>query len=112
MTMVADLIPGLKRFLRPLEVSQAGRGMVTRLIITFLFHAGRMSCLQTAGAIRTEPRHRAQVGRLLRRPSFRCQAAVDVLRINLVLRQQQRGRYIFIVDATLFTQAGKKTENT
>jgi len=112
MTMVVDSIPGLKRFLRPLEVSEAARGMMTRLIVTFLLHAGRMSCLQAAGAIRTEPRHRAQIGRLLRRPSFCCQTAVNVLRINLILRRPERGRYIFIIDATLITQAGKKTENT
>jgi hypothetical protein len=112
MIMVADLIPGLKRFLRPLDVSEAARDMVTRMIVTFLLHAGRMSCLQTAGAIRTRPRHRAQVGRLLKRPSFRCRIAADVLRKDLLLRQTQYGLFVFLIDATLCTQAGKKTENT
>src|SRR5262249_16560933 len=88
--MVADLIPGLKRFLRPLDVSEAARGMVTRLIVAFLLHAGRMSCLQAAGAIRTEPRHRAQVGRLLKRPSLQCRTAVDALRNALLSRESQQ----------------------
>src|SRR5690348_1928723 len=75
MIMVADLIPGLKRFVRRLDVSVAAQDMVMRMVVTFLLHAGRMSCLQAAGAIRTQPRHRAQVGRLLKRPSFRCRTA-------------------------------------
>ena len=112
MVMVADLLPGLKRFVRQLQLGAAAREMVTRMIVTFLLHAGRMSCLQAAGAIRTEPRHRAQVGRLLRRPSFRCRTAADALRHALLLRQPQHGLFVFIIDATLCTQAGKKTENT
>ena len=112
MIMVADLIPGLKRFVRRLDVSAAAQDMVTRMIVAFLLHSGRMSCLQTAGAIRTQPRHRAQVGRLLKRPSFRCRVAADVLRKDILLRQSQQGRFLFLIDATLCTQAGKKTENT
>jgi hypothetical protein len=112
MIMVADLIPGLKRFLRPLPVSMAAQDMVMRLVVTFLLHAGRMSCLQAAGAIRTQPRHRAQVGRLLKRPGFRCRSAADVLRKDLLLRESKLGQFIFVIDATLCTQAGKKTENT
>jgi hypothetical protein len=34
------------------------------------------------------------------------------LRQNLLVREAAEGLFVFIVDATLTTQAGKKTENT
>lgn len=113
MVTVADSLPGLKRFLRSLAAGEAGRQMVLRLVVAFLFHTRRMSCLQTAGAIRTEPRHRAQVGRMLQRPGFLRDVCGDVLRRQLLERHaRQRGRFLFLIDATLCSQAGKKTENT
>lgn len=112
MVMVADLLPGLKRFLAAADLKDTAQRMVTRLVITFLLHAGRMSCLQAAGAVRSDTRHRAQVGRMLRRPSFRRLDLTSILRQELLERESARGRFLFIVDATLVGQAGQKTENT
>ena len=86
--------------------------MVLRVVVAFLLHAGRMSCLQAAGAVRSETRHRAQVGRLLRRPSFRRLDINSMLRRDLWERESGKGLWVFIVDATLCSQAGQKTENT
>ncbi len=112
MVMVADLLPGLKRFLRPVGVSEAARGMVVRLVAGFLLHAGRMSCLQAAGAVRSEARHRAQVGRFLERPRWQEHNLNAILRQSLLDRESARGLFVFIIDASLCSQQGRKTENT
>jgi hypothetical protein len=75
-------------------------------------HAGRMSCLASAGAIRTEARHRAQVGRMLLRPSFGRLDLTSPLRQQLLARDCGRGAFVFIIDATLTSHAGSKTQNT
>lgn len=112
MIMVADLVPGLKRCLRVVDVRATPRLMVMRVVVSFMLHAGRMSCLQAAGAVRSEARHRAQVGRLLKRPSFRRLNINAVLRQHLLQRESGKGLWVFIIDATLCSQAGPKTENT
>ncbi|MCE9546347.1 MAG: transposase, partial [Planctomycetia bacterium] len=85
---------------------------VLRMVIAFILHSGRMSCLQAAGSIRSEARHRAQIGRLLRRPSYRRFDINGALRQMLLRQEAGQGRFVFIVDATLCSQAGLKTENT
>ena len=112
MVMVADLLPGLKRFLSGTGLKDAGLRMVMRIVITFLLHSGRMSCLQAAGAVRSDARHRAQVGRMLKRPSFSRLNLTNIARAELLAREAVQGRFIFIIDATLVGQAGQKTENT
>ena len=112
MVMVADLLPGLKRFLSGTGLKDAGLRMVMRIVITFLLHSGRMSCLQAAGAVRSDARHRAQVGRMLKRPSFSRLNLTNIARAELLAREAVQGRFVFIIDATLVGQAGQKTENT
>lgn len=112
MVMVADLMPGLKRFLRGVGLREAASRTVMQMIIAFLLHRGRMSSLQAAGSIRSETRHRAQIGRMLRRPSFRRLDLNSVSRQALLAKEGARGLFIFVVDATLCGQAGEKTENT
>lgn len=112
MVMVADLIPGLKRFLRGVGLREAALRTVTQMVIAFILHRGRMSTLQAAGSIRSETRHRAQIGRMLRRPSFRRLDLNSVLRQALLAKEATKGLFIFIVDATLCGQAGEKTQNT
>ena len=112
MVMVADLLPGLKRFLSGVGLKDVQLRMVLRIVITFLLHSGRMSCLQTAGAVRSDVRHRAQVSRMLKRPSFRRLHLTTIMRAELLARETGQGRFVFIIDATLVGQAGQKTENT
>lgn len=112
MVMVADLVPGLKRCLRAVGLRPVAQQMVLRVMIGFLLHCGRMSCLQAAGSVRSETRHRAQVSRLLQRPSFRRLDINSVLRKQLLEHESKRGKFVFLIDATLCGQSGKKTENT
>lgn len=112
MVMVADFVPGLKRCLASLGLREAVMQMVSRLVIAFILHSGRMSCLQAAGSIRSQTRHRAQVGRMLQRRFF---ARLDInaaLRRDLLTRESGKGYFVFKIDATLCSQAGLKTENT
>jgi hypothetical protein len=112
MIMVADSVPSLKRWVGALGLKDSTKLLVIRMVVAFLLHAGRMSCLRAAGTVRCETRHRAQISRFLARPRWR------KLNINIILRSQllelevREGVFVFIVDATLVTQAGKKTENT
>ena len=112
MVMVADSMPKLNRFLRPLGLKDATRQMVMRVMITFMMHFGRMSCLQAAGALQSQPRHRAQVSRFLARPRWQARDINGQLRESVLQQETASGPYIFIVDATLCSQQGKKTQNT
>lgn len=112
MFIVADQLPDCKRFFRSSSLSHSARLLVTRLVAAFVFHAGRMSCMQAAGAVRCEPRHRAQITRFLARPLAQSADFNAVLRQNLLAMESRTGRWIYIIDATLCGQAGKKTENT
>ena len=112
MPMIADSLPKLNRFLRPLELKNAAQEMVMRVMIAFMIHYGRMSCSQAAGTLQSQPRHRAQVSRFLARPRWRARDINGQLRESLLQMETQPGPFIFIVDATLCSQQGKKTQNT
>ena len=112
MVMVADLVPQLKRWISGVRLSDTAKLLVLRTVIAFLMHAGRMSCLRAAGAVRCEARHRAQISRFLARPRWRKLDINSVLRQSLLTRQAKGGPFIFIIDATMVSQAGKKTQNT
>ena len=112
MVMVADSVPGLKRWIARLGLKDSAKLLVIRVVVAFLLHAGRMSCLRAAGAVRCEARHRAQISRFLARPRWRKLDINSILRQNLLEREAADGLFVFIIDATLASQAGKKTENT
>ena len=112
MVMVADSVPGLKRWIAPLGLKDSAKLLVIRVVVAFLLHAGRMSCLRAAGAVRCEARHRAQISRFLARPRWRKLDINSISRQKLLEREVTAGQFVYIIDATLTTQAGKKTENT
>ena len=82
MVMVADSLPGLKRWTAGLGLKDSAKLLLISVVVAFLLHAGRMSCLQAAGVVRCEARHRAQISRFLARPRWR------KLNINSILRQR------------------------
>jgi Transposase DDE domain len=112
MIMLADSVPGLKTWLAPLGLNDSARLLVIRLVVAFLLHTGRMSCLRAGGAVRCQTRHRAQISRFLARPRWRKLNINTILRQALLEREAADGRFVFIIDATLVSQAGKKVENT
>ena len=112
MVMVADSLPGLKRWTAGLGLKDSAKLLLIRVVVAFLLHAGRMSCLQAAGVVRGEARHRAQISRFLARPRWRKLNINSILRQRLLEREAADGLFVYIIDATLTSQAGKKTENT
>ena len=111
MVMVANLVPGLKRFTGSLGFKKETALLATRMVIAFILHRGRMCCLRAAGAVRSEARHRAQLSRFLARPRWRKLKISSALQRKLLERDVARGGlFVFIIDATLASRAGKKTE--
>jgi hypothetical protein len=112
MVMVAESLPGLKRWVGTLGLTDSAKLLVIRVVVAFLLHAGRMSCLRAAGAVRCEARHRAQISRFLARPRWRKLDINKTLQGQLLQLEVREGEFVYIIDATLITQAGKKTQNT
>jgi Transposase DDE domain len=112
MVMVADTVPSLKRWVGALGLKDSTKLLVIRVIVAFLLHAGRMSCLCAGGAVRCEARHRAQISRFLSRPRWKKLDINSMLRKKLLELESSKGLFIYIVDATLTSQSGEKTENT
>jgi hypothetical protein len=110
----ADALPQIKAFLRPARLTATTVALLTRLLAAFLYHPGRMSCAQAADAIRAEARHRAQLTRFLARRHWSKDWAVLTACADLLLRQEakRQGSWLFVLDQTLCSQQGQKTENT
>ena len=71
-----------------------------------------MSCSRAGGAIRAEPVHRGQITRFLARPRWQKDDFNAPLRAALLNLETAKGKFLFIIDATLCGQSGKKTQNT
>src|SRR5882672_730405 len=113
MVIMQDAPPKLKRFLKPLGRKATVRALLIRCIVAFLLHRGRMGAARAAGAVRSEPRHRAQIARFLGRKMLRRLSPASVLRSQvLAMESQKSGTFLFVVDQTLTSQQGRKTENT
>jgi hypothetical protein len=113
MVIMQDALPGLKRFLKPVGLNRRMQALVVRCVIAFVMHLGRMAAARAASAVRSEPRHRAQVCRFLGRKLLRRLSPASVLRAQLLLRESNlSGTFVFLVDQTLVSQQGGKTENT
>ena len=110
--IVRDALPGIKRFFKPARLSQRTLGLVVRFVAAFGLHFGRMSVVQAAQAIRCEPRHRAQLCRFLTRKSLRKRHLLATLHAQVLALESTTGRFVFLVDQTLCSQPGDKTENT
>jgi hypothetical protein len=112
MIIVSDSARSLKRFVAHTMLSQVAQAMVLKMMLAFMQHRGRMSCSQAAGSVASESIHRGQLTRFLARPRWQRQDFNDPLRKRLLMLESGRGEFVFILDATLVSQAGQKTQNT
>ena len=96
MTMLADFLPGFKRFFKSIPLADTTKRLASSVIVAFLMHIGRMSCLQAAGAVRCDARHRAQISRFLKRPRWRGKDINAMLRQNLLDMETGSGPFIFV----------------
>jgi hypothetical protein len=110
--IVQEALPGIKRFLQPVGLNHRSLGLVVRCVAAFCLHFGRMSAVQAAGAVRSEPCHRAQICRFLGRKYLRKRPLLTALQARLLAQETQGGRYVYLTDQTLCSQQGDKTENT
>jgi DDE family transposase len=110
--IMQEALPGIKRFLKPLGLKERVLGLTIRCVAAFVLHWGRMSAVQAAGAVRSEPRHRAQICRFLGRKFWRKMQMAFVLQAELLALESKKGRFLYLTDQTLCSQQGDKTENT
>ncbi len=71
-----------------------------------------MSCSQAAGSVASETVHRGELTRFLARPRWQQQNFNVPLWQALLALETKRGKFLFLIDATLVSQAGQKTQNT
>ena len=112
MIMITDSVKELKRFPGLTSLKDSAHSMVLRMMLAFMLHRGRMSCSRAGGAIRSEPVHRGQITRFLVRPRWQKDDLNAPLRRALLNLETTKGKFLFIIDATLCGQSGKKTQNT
>ena len=112
MIIVAESARKLKTFIGNTQLGGVARTMMLRVVLTFIMHRGRMSCSAAAGSIASEPVHRGELTRFMARPRWQKHDFNNPLMRMLLAKEKKRGKFIFIIDATLVSQAGKKTQNT
>ncbi len=112
MVIVSESVQALKGFLRKTRLNEFAMVMILRMVVAFISHQGRMSCSAAAGSIASEAVHRGHLTRFLARTRWQKVDFNDPLRSALLQMETCRGRFIFIIDATLVSQAGEKTQNT
>jgi hypothetical protein len=112
--IMQDALPGIKCFLKPVELPTWAKTYVTCFIAGFVAHHGRMSASQAAQAIRTQARHRASVVRFLAKQGWSGDWCVleQLAQVLLEAEAARGGTWTFLLDQTLVGQQGQKTENT
>ena len=112
MIIVQDSAASLKGFLGKTFLGELATTMVLRMVLAFILHRGRMSCSQAAGSVASDSIHRGELTRFLARPRWQKEDFNEPLRAALLKLESRRGRFLFLIDATLVSQSGKKTRNT
>ena len=112
MIIFTDSVAALKRFLAETGLNNLALAMLQRMVLAYIMRRGRMSCSQAAGAIASDSIHRGELTRFLARPRWQKTDFNSPLRQVLLKRESQRGQFIFLIDATLVSQTGQKTQNT
>lgn len=112
MIIVSEAAPRFKTFLAHCDLKPLARTMMMQIVLAFIMHRGRMSCSAAAGVIASEPIHRGELTRFLARPRWQKYDFNEPLARMLLAKEKKRGNFLFLIDATLVSQAGKKTQNT
>ncbi|MCO8125388.1 transposase, partial [Stieleria sp. TO1_6] len=112
MIIVPEAAAKLKAFIGHTGLKPLARTMMMRIVLAFIMHRGRMSCSAAAGAIAAEPIHRGELTRFLARPRWQKHDFNQPLMRMLLAKEKKRGKFMFLIDATLVSQSGKKTQNT
>lgn len=105
-------LPKIKQFLPQWRGPAAD--MLVRMMAAFVMHMGKMTATQMAGAVRSQPRHRANVGRFLaRHPSLQDGRLLNRTARRMIQRETQRhGTWLLILDQTYVGHQSTTLENT
>ncbi len=112
MIIVSESAASLKGFIAKTGLNELARTMLLRVVLAFIMHRGRMTCSAAAGSIAADSIHRGELTRFMARPRWQQHDFNEPLMKLLLARESKRGKFIFIIDATLVSQSGKKTKNT
>jgi len=112
MIIVSHSAAALKGFLAQTGLNELARTMLLRVVLAFIMHRGRMSCSAAAGSVASEPIHRGELTRFMARPRWQRHDFNNPLVKLLLAKETGRGKFLFLIDATLVSQAGQKTQNT
>lgn len=112
MIIVAESARALKGFLGKTSLKSVAQAMVFKMVLAFIIHRGRMSCSRAAGSVASDALHRGQISRFLAGVRWQRQSFNNPLRERLLALECGQGEFIFIIDATLVSQSGRKTQNT
>ena len=112
MVIVSESAAALKGFIANTGLNSLARTMLLRMVLAFIMHRGRMSCSAAAGSIAAESIHRGELSRFMARPRWQQHNFNNPLMKLLLARESNRGKFVLAIDATLVSQAGKKTKNT
>jgi hypothetical protein len=112
--IMQEALPRIKMFFAGIVAETFVFDMLVRLMAAFIEHNGRMSASQAAGVVRTRAVHRAAVVRFLAKEGWaRDWRLLEQLAERLLEQEERRGGvWLFIVDQTLCSHQGDKTENT
>jgi hypothetical protein len=112
MIIVSQSATTLKGFLVSTGLNDLARTMLMRVVLAFIMHRGRMSCSAAAGSIASESIHRGELTRFMARPRWQKHDFNQPLINMLIAKESKQGKFLFLIDATLVSQSGKKTQNT
>jgi hypothetical protein len=108
-----EALPQIKTSLKPVTLGRRAQARLIRCLVAFLIHRGKMSASQAAGAVRTDPRHRAQISRFLGRTYWKRTDLLGPWRAALLeLAAQKDGLFVFDVDQTVCGSQSQRRENT
>jgi len=112
MLIMPNALPGIKKFLKPIPFRSPALNLLTSCLVSFLMHFSKMTATQASVAIRTQVRHRAQIGRFLGQKYWKTLNILEPLQNALLeFEADTGGVFFFIVDSTVCTLQGKKAEN-
>lgn len=112
MSIMENSLPNSKSFFAKTDMPESVRRALTYFMLSILTRQGRNSSMNAASVIEGHPRHRAQPSRFLRRLGWRRLNILETLRSMLLQSETWIGDYVLILDSTLTSQQGEKTENT
>ena len=108
----ATSLPLAKPFFSVLRLPASSVGLLCRLVVASL--SGLHSASAAASAIRTDPRHRAQIVRFLARAGWSHNWSTLELLADLLWQscQTEDGIWVFILDQTYHSTCGTHMQNT